>query len=186
MNLSFLPSIDIIIGPMHCGKTSEIIRRLSIYYEMDMKVLYINSKLDTRSDKGFSTHNSTIGNVPFDCLKVMELSECDVSKYDVIAIDESQFFKGLKDTVLRWVEVDKKILIVGGLNGDYKRNAFGEINELISYSDSIIKLNSFCMMCRKKGVMSSALFSKRIIEDKTNILIGGKDIYLPTCRYYTA
>jgi thymidine kinase len=184
MNLSFVPSIDIIIGPVQCGKTSEIIRRLVIYYEMDMKVLYINSVLDTRSERAFSTHNSTIGNIPFTTIKLRDLSGYDVSNYDVIAVDEAQFFNDLKEEVLRWVEVDKKIVIIGGLNGDFRRETFGRINELISYCDNITKLNPFCVLCRKKGVMRMGIFSKRVVgvDDKSTVLIGGKDVYLPSCR----
>jgi len=107
----------------------------------------------------------------------------DVSKYDVIAVDEAQFFRDLKENVLKWVEKMKKIVIVGGLNGDFKRDNFGRINELISYCDTITKLNSFCVLCRKRGIMKAGLFSKRVnLEDDSTVLIGGKDVYLPTCR----
>jgi thymidine kinase len=182
MNLSFFPSIDIIMGPMLCGKTSEVIRRLIIYHEMEMKVLYINNAIDSRSDSAFSTHNATIGKVPFDAIKITDLFSQDVSKYDVIAIDEASFFSDLKETVLKWVEQDKKIVIVAGLNGDFKREPFGQINDLIPYCDSVTKLAPFCMFCRKKGVMRAALFSKRIVPNDCNVLIGGKDVYSPTCR----
>jgi thymidine kinase len=182
MNLSFTPSIDIIIGPMMCGKTSEVIRKLIIYHEMDMKVLYINHVVDTRSKQAVSTHNVTIGNIPFDSIKVEMLGLCDVGKYNVIAIDEAQFFEDLKEVVINWVEKQKKIVIVAGLNGDFRRQPFGQINDLITYCDTITKLTPFCVSCRKKGVIRNALFSKRIISDNSEILIGGKDIYLPTCR----
>jgi thymidine kinase len=182
MNLSFTPSIDIIIGPMMCGKTSEVIRKLIIYHEMDMKVLYINHVVDNRSKMTLSTHNVTIGNIPFDSIKIEMLGLCDISKYDVIAIDEAQFFRDLKNIVVDWVETQKKIVIVAGLNGDFRRQPFGEINELIPYCDAITKLTAFCVSCRKKGVIRNGLFSKRMISDKADIVIGGKDIYLPTCR----
>jgi thymidine kinase len=183
MNLSFIPSIDIIIGPVQCGKTSEIIRRLVIYHDMDMKVLYINSVLDTRSDSVFSTHNITIGKIPFDGVKLKELKGYDVGEYDVIAVDEAQFFDDLRDVVLGWVEGMKKIVIVGGLNGDFRRDRFGRINELISYCDSITKLNPFCVLCRRRGEMRAGIFSKRVnVVDECTVLIGGKDVYLPSCR----
>ena len=41
-------SIDIITGPMFSGKTTELIRRLTIFVEAGMSVLYVNSILDTR------------------------------------------------------------------------------------------------------------------------------------------
>jgi len=183
MNLSFSPSIDIIFGPMFSGKTSEIIRRIIIYHEMALKVLYINSLSDDRSDNAFSTHNSTIGRIPFESIKVEKLADCDVTGYDVIAIDESQLFSDLKEVVIHWCETLKKIVIVAGLNGDFQRKPFGQINSLIPYSDNIIKLTPFCMSCkREKNTIKQAIFTKRTVNNSETVLIGGKDLYIPVCR----
>jgi thymidine kinase len=103
--------------------------------------------------------------------------------HDVVAVDEAQFFPDLKDTVLAWVEKDKKIVIVAGLNGDFRRNQFGQILDLIPYSDNVIKLASFCMSCKQeKNTVKQAHFTKRIIQGNQEILIGGKDAYIPVCR----
>lgn len=150
---------------------------------MEMKVLYINSDKDTRSNESFSTHNCTIGKIPFNSVKISLLSDIDISKYDVIAIDEASFFPDLKNNVLNWVEKQNKILIVAGLNGDYMRQPFGQINDLIPYCDSITKLTAFCINCkRKKNIIKSAHFTKRLLPCDEKILIGGKDLYMPVCR----
>ena len=52
-------SLELICGPMYCGKTTELVRRLSVYNDMNLNVLYINSTLDTRA-KIFSTHNPSL------------------------------------------------------------------------------------------------------------------------------
>lgn len=185
MSLSFQASIDIIFGPMFSGKSTETIRRLIIYHEMEMRVLYINNKLDTRTEYSFSTHNKTIGQLPFHAVKVSELNQVDVENYDVLAIDEAQFFKNLKETVLDWVENRNKIVIIAGLNGDAERKPFGDINNLIPYADKITKLSPFCIKCKKeKNKISEAIFTKKIVklESIDNILIGGKDYYIPVCR----
>lgn len=182
MSLPCRPSIDIIMGPMYSGKSTEVLRRLIIYHEIKKKVLYINSILDNRSSECFSTHNETIGKVPFDAIKSKTLSELDVSKYDVIAVDEAQFFVDLKDAVLSWVETLGKIVIVAGLNGDFRRNPFGQIIDLIPYSDTITKLTPFCSECIDKGTMKAAHFTKRTVISESEILIGGKEAYIPVCR----
>ena len=67
-------SLDLIIGPMFSSKTTELVRRLSIFADMDIPVLYINTELDTRSDQSFSSHNSMItslGNI--DSIKIKTL-----------------------------------------------------------------------------------------------------------------
>ena len=183
MNLSLNPSIDLILAPMYAGKTSELIRRLIIYYEMDMKVLYVNSAKDNRSEDAFSTHNCTIGKIPFKALKTEDIRTLDVSEYSVIGVDEASFFPGLKDTVLKWVEEQGKIVIVAGLNADYLRRPFGELNDLIPFCDSITKLTPFCLTCKKtEGKITPAHFTKRIIKSREDVLVGGKETYIPVCR----
>jgi thymidine kinase len=162
--------------------TSEVIRRLIIYHEIGMKVLYLNTQLDNRADEPFSTHNETIGKVPFDSVKVKILKDTDVDKYDVIAIDEAQFFGDLKEAVLDWVENKRKIVILAGLNGDFRRQPFGQLNDMIPYADTVTKLSPFCIKCIREKKMKAALFTKRTVENDSEILIGGKESYIPVCR----
>lgn len=182
-SLSLEPAIDIIMAPMLTGKTTEVVRRLVIYHEMGMKVLYVNSNKDTRSKDAFSTHNCTLTSIPFDAIKVSDLTTLDVEKYEVIAIDEASFFSNLKETVLRWVEKQNKIVIVAGLNGDFQRQPFGEINDLVPYCDSITKLTAFCVNCKNtKNVIRPAHFTKRTVKSDEKVLVGGKELYIPVCR----
>ena len=182
MNLESFPSIQIIIGPVQSGKTTDLIQRLMINHVMGKKVLYINSILDTRSTEFFSTHNLSIGEVPFKGVKLERLAGYDISEYDVIGVDESQFFDDLKVTILEWVETCGKMVVVCGLDGDYKRKNFGQISELLSYCDSVTKLKAFCMSCMKKGESGLGIFSKRLVENSSSVLIGGGDVYSPVCR----
>lgn len=183
MDLLVTPSLQIIIGPVQSGKTTELITRLFTYTNMGKKVLYINSVLDTRSsEKVFSTHNIEIKDIPCDGVKLEKLSGYDISEYDVLGVDECQFFEDLKDVVCDWVDNCCKIVIVSGLDGDYKRQKFGQITELLSHCDSITKLKSCCMICKKNGVVRDGVFSKRLVEGDSSVLIGGEESYLPVCR----
>lgn len=177
------PSLSLILSPMCAGKSTELIRRLSIYSAMGLPVVYINSVLDTR-DSVFSTHNKTMTTLgTISSLQTNILADCDVSNYKVIGIDESQFYSDLKTFVIENVEVHGKILIVAGLNGDFRRNVFGQMVELIPFCDSITKLSSFCVLCSTKGLMNAAPFTKRIDTSNENqIVIGGYDSYIPVCR----
>jgi len=177
-----LELLQIIIGPVQSGKTTDLIQKLMIHHLMGKKVLYINSILDTRSKEFFSTHNLTIGEVSFKGVKLDRLAEYDISEYDVIGIDESQFFGDLKVNVLDWVDNRGKIVLVYGLDGDYNRENFGQISELLSYCDSITKLKAFCMSCKKKGESGLGIFSKRLVKNSSSVLIGGGEMYAPVCR----
>ena len=76
------------------------------------------------------------------------------------------------------VENHNKIVYICGLDGDFKREKFGEILDLIPYCDKVTKLNSFCSKCRngKKG-----LFSCRVSKETEQVVIGS-DNYKPLCR----
>lgn len=178
-------SLDIIIGPMFSGKTTELIRRLTTYNSIGKKCVYINSSLDNREDTNFSTHNPLLNSINIDSFKIDKINYDFVNMvkdYDVIGIDESQLFEGfLELCVKRLVDTLNKIVIVSGLNGDYKKRKFGKILDLIPNCDNIIKLYPYCKTCSDEGILNKALFSKKInsCEDVIDI---SYDKYIPVCR----
>jgi thymidine kinase len=109
---------------------------------MDMKVLYINSVLDTRSDSVFSTHNITIGKIPFDGFKLKELKGYDVGEYDVIAVDEAQFFDDqLIEVTAQLAKMGKRV-IIAGLDMDYLGKPYGPMPGLLATANFITKFFS--------------------------------------------
>ena len=129
--------IDLILGPMFSGKTSYLLRELLIFSKMGSNVLYINHSLDNRSEESFSTHNPMIEKdriiSSLDMTKTDNLEKVyEMSKgYDIIGIDEAQFFKGLRSYVIDMSEKYGKRVIVASLSGNFKRELFGETVELI-------------------------------------------------------
>ena len=104
-HLNNFSSIDLIIGPMYAGKTTELLRKLNILNNMGLRCVYVNSSQDNRSDKAFSTHNlniTTLGDI--DSIIVGPDKLDDIIKYnkdyDVFGIDEAQLFTKLKNTSL--------------------------------------------------------------------------------------
>ena len=84
-------SIELWIGPMFAGKTSRLLCKARRYAVQNKKVLYLKKKVDTRYDAScIVTHDLW----KEDAHVVTFLSELPVSidDYDVIAIDEGQFF----------------------------------------------------------------------------------------------
>ena len=172
------PSIDLIIGPMFAGKTTELLRRLNIYVELGIPTLYVNSSLDSRSQLTFSTHNPLLKSIDnIDSVKVEYLSEVQIDNYKVIGIDEAQFFTDLKKNVSSYVYKGKKI-IISGLNGDYQQKSFGDIIDLVPLCDSIDLLAPFCKQCTDN--LTPAPFTKRIDSDHNTISIDST--YIPVCR----
>jgi len=170
--------LKILLGCMMSGKTTKIIKECRDEYFLGKKVVYVNSTIDSRSENGYSTHNPDLKNQqqPFDMVKISELFPDNFSKYDVIAIDEGNFHKGLVDCVLCLLEQGKTVL-VAGLDGNFLRQPFGEISSLIPHADIVEKITGKCQYC-----VNSSVYTMRIGSNNEEILIGGSEYYAPVCR----
>ena len=178
MNKGYL---ELIFGPMFSGKTTTLIQRYKQHKLLGHNIVAINYFQDTRyADNGLYSHDG----LNIDCIQAETLQQVfdsnvnKIEKCDVIVINEGQFFKDVFETVIDWVEKKNKIVYVCGLDSDFKRNKFGNFLELIPYCDKITKLKSLCMKC-KNG--EKALFSKRITNHESQIVIGTNN-YIPVCR----
>ena len=168
-------SLKIIMGNMFSGKTSELVRRLKRYEVIGKKILVINSSKDTRCmEHVLRTHD----NMKFECIKTNNLQELNYEQVDIIAIDEAQFFIGLKTFVEKALKHGKTI-ILSGLDGNYKQEKIGEILECIPLADKVFKLSAMCMECMDG---THGPFTKRIVNSNEVELIGGKEMYKAVCR----
>ena len=175
-------SLHLIIGCMMSGKTSKLIE-LSNKYRCNHKILGINHILNQRynTDK-IITHDKRTGIFDYE-IQLDKLDDLIINEYfpyyqqsKIIVIDELQFFKNSYQFIYNAVEKDNKIVIACGLNSDSNKNLFGDIFKLIPISDDIIFLTANCK-CGKK-----AIFSKRITKEKSQILVGDSNDYIPVCR----
>ncbi len=181
--------LHLICGAMCAGKSTELLRRLMRYTATGSKVVYVNHQLDTRSKGPYSTHNKlykekvlNIENMKFTSVAELKSlmdkdSDITLNDFDVIGIDESQFYSDLKDSVTHFVEKLGKYVIVSGLTNDFKRNKFGQILDLEPIADSITKLTALCKRCSSSRKKVKAIFSHRIIkvEDKERDEQNSKD-----------
>ena len=176
-------SIDIIMGCMFSGKSTEIIRLANRYKILDMNVLAVNHSLDNRyHESAVATHS----NLKMECVSIKalcEIKEKFIDRYNecqVLIIEEAQFFPGLYDFVLAACEEDNKKVLVVGLDGDSNRNEFGEILKLIPVCDSVKKLYGLCVKC-KDG--TKACFTKRLVDNDSQIFIGSSE-FVAVCRHH--
>jgi len=170
--------IEIILGPMFSGKSTELLRRTSRYEAIGKQVLLINHSNDSRTTDLIKTHS----NQTQQALKVSSLIPLlKMNAYinaDVIGIDESQFFDDLHDFICI-TEYHNKIFIIAGLDGDYKRRPIGQILSLIPMCDTVDKLTSLDMM-DKDG--SPGIFTKRIGDSDELVVIGAENDYVSVNR----
>ena len=174
--------VEIILGCMMAGKTTEMVRRISRYEAIGKNTLIINSNLDTRTGDSVKTHNNETKKA-LKTLNLMDIVETDeYATSDIIGLDEAQFFKDLKKFVL--YSEKTKTIIISGLDGDSNREPFGQILECIPLCDNVTKLTALDMIS-KDG--SAGIFSKRIINDNQQIFIGSSESFLAVSRknYFT-
>ena len=171
--------LEIIMGPMFAGKSTELIRRIRELKILNKKFKSIKPLIDNRySDNMIVSHNDD----KIDCVTVEAIDDfitlVDLNKIDTIFIEEGQFFSDLKEGVLRLLEEFECNVIIVGLDGDFNRKKFGEILDLIPYCDSCVKLSALCKLCNDG---TRAIFSHRNNQSKKQIEIGATE-YIPLCR----
>lgn len=162
------------IGPMYSGKTSSLVSVYNSYISNNITPLVVNYIGDTRYPD-YETHMSTHDSIKIPCVRYENLKEINIENYDVILINEGQFFKDLKEWVIDAVNNKQKYVYVAGLDGDFQQNPIGDVLYIIPYADEVTKLTAICK-CNKK-----ALFSHRITSEKSQICIGASN-YIPLCR----
>jgi thymidine kinase len=174
--------IEVILGCMFSGKTTELIRVYQKWHGKNQEPLVINFEGDTRygDDDQLRTHNK----LSVKCIKVNKLNNVDIEliqNANIILINEGQFFSDLVEFCKYWTDEQQKYIVVCGLDGDYKREPFQNIMNLIPLANSVTKLTGFCDECIHPV---EAVFTGRITNSDERILIGGNDMYKPLCRYH--
>tara|TARA_Y100000816_G_C25977061_1_gene510062 strand:- start:203 stop:754 length:552 start_codon:yes stop_codon:yes gene_type:complete len=171
--------LEIFIGPMFAGKTSKLLELSSYFNKNNIPTIALTHSDDVRySIDKLSSHNRDM----IKCFKYKQIvnliynKEINLDQVQNILIDEGQFFDDL-NLVIDLVEIYKKHVYVFGLDGDFNRNKFGKILDLIPYCDKVTKLHSICSKCRKPG-----LFSKRLVANKEQTLVGTSNEYTSLCR----
>ncbi|XP_040583494.1 thymidine kinase, cytosolic [Lepeophtheirus salmonis] len=167
--------IQLIIGPMFSGKSTELIRRLKRYQIAKYKCLNIKYAKDTRYDSNaISTHDrivlDAVSSLSLDTLKERAMD------FDVIGIDEGQFFPDIV-SFCETMANSGKIVVIAALDGTFQRKGFPNIMELVPLSESVTKLNSVCMICYGEGS-----YTKRTTNEKEIEVIGGTETYMSVCR----
>jgi len=173
-------SLEIIMGPMFSGKSSELIRRVNRLTTIGKPYVVYSSLNDNRYGiEGVYTHDMN----SIHCVSVQTLRETiqtqEFQDSEYIFIDEAQFFKDLYNYVIDIVDIHKKRVIVIGLNGDSERVPFGQINDLVPHCDKLQLLHALCSRC-KDG--TPGIFSLRTTENSNQICVGSVDIYQAVCR----
>ena len=104
-----------------------------------------------------------------------DVSDTLFNACNIVVIEEAQFFTDLIEFINKCLK-NNKIIYVAGLDGDSNMKPFGDILKLIPMCDSLKRLSALCLEC-KDG--TEAHFTKRIVKNDNQTLIGSSDLYIP-------
>ena len=193
--------LTVILGCMFAQKTTELLRYIRRYQSIGQSVLVVNSHRDVRYGTGqVISHDRDNAE---EAQMVVNLADVDddvrSGAYDVVAIDEGQFFPDLFDYVSRWADECPVHIVVAGLDGTFQREPFGHMVCLIPHAEEVLRLSALCVRCADG---TKAIYSKRVVRQEkaleqeqvgrevhitvekteTVIQVGSAESYQPVCR----
>lgn len=171
-------SIELIMGPMFSGKSTELLREYRNSQEKGHKVALIKHAVDQRYQG--QTEVVTHSNDRMQAYAVHELKDPAINdvldRSSHIFIDEGQFFPDI-DTSAEMLASKGKRVVVAALDGTFGKEPFPGIAKLIPRADRYRKILAKCHGCG-----DDAPFSKRLTDEDDIVVIGGADKYHAVCR----
>lgn len=176
-------SFELITGPMSCGKTEELLRRIRRCQIAKKHLKVFSPAIDTREHGDYIKSRNGL---TADAIKIehsIQILQHVKPSDEVIAIDELQFFDSNITKVITVLMNEGKAVIGSGLELDFKSEPFGSMPELMCIATKVDKLHAICMKCR----CEEATRTQRLINgkpaDKSSplIMIGGDEAYEARC-----
>jgi thymidine kinase len=172
--------IEVISGPMFSGKSEELIRRLRRARIARQRVACYKPDIDLRyhrtaiASHGSQTHEAcSVTNV--DHLKAALFPH--LHDYDVIGIDEAQFFDTtITPLIVELVHLGKRV-VLAGLDTTFAAEPFHPIPELMAIADDVTKLSAVCMVCGQP-----AIHTQRLGQSQELVVVGAAGLYEARCR----
>ena len=173
--------LEMMIGPMYAGKTS---RLMNVYKQMklcNIPCVLVNHAHDARYGlpSAVTNHDSqhVVGTAATSLHQSFPIST--EMAHAAYLINEAQFF----EDVVSWTKTAvsapyNKHIVLGGLDGDYKRDPFGNWLDLIPFADRVEKLGSICACCKK----ARAIFTQRLQGYGDDLIVIDDKAYQPVCR----
>lgn len=177
--------LEVIAGPMYCGKTEELIRQVKRAAIAQKHVQVFKHAIDARyghdrkvfSHAGLSFQSELV-------TKASQILKNVQPDTEFVAIDESQWFGKSLVAVVQALLNKGKHVIIAGLALTYDRTPFIPMPTLMAMADKVTKLSAICQICGEEAV-----FHKRITDGKKidpleadPSLVGRSDAYEARCR----
>lgn len=176
-------TFELITGPMSCGKTEELLRRIRRCVIAKQKIKVFSPQIDTRSNGDYIESRNGLWT---DAIKVehsIQIMQNVKPDDEVIAIDELQFFDSNIVKVISTLMKEGKKVIGTGLELDFKSEPFGSMPQLMCIATRVDKLEAVCMKCGSEHASRTQRLINGEPADKSSplIMIGGDETYEARC-----
>jgi thymidine kinase len=174
--------LEVICGPMFCGKSEELIRRLRRAEIAGQRALVVKPAVDDRYDVGH-----VVSHAGAKMRAVTAESSAEVQRlangYDAVGIDEVQFFDdGIVDAIDGLVRRGVRV-VAAGLAQDFRGLPFGALPTLLCVAEFVDKLEAVCHRCGGPATMTQRLVDGRPAPfGGATIQVGALDSYEARCR----
>ena len=168
--------IEVICGSMFSGKTEELIRRLKRAELAQQKVAVFKPSMDQRyAQNNVVSHDSN----EFEALAVNNAHELltRAQGYEVIGLDEAQFFDSEIVTVCNTLANEGMRVIIAGLDMDFKGVPFGPMPQLMATAEYVTKVHAICSQTGRL-----AQYSYRLDPNDDIVLLGETQEYQALSR----
>lgn len=160
--------LEVIAGPMYCGKTEELIRQVKRATIGKKKVQVFKPAIDLRYGKDKKLYSHAGRTFDSEMVKsARDILPLVHKEADLIGIDEAQHLGEALVAVVETLLSQGKQVIVTGLALTFDRKPFTPIPTLMAMADRVTKLSAICMLCGEEAV-----YHKRVgtVKSKANAL----------------
>jgi thymidine kinase len=171
--------LEVIVGCMFSGKSTELIRRLRGAAAQGQVVVAVKPRRDTRYGAAdLATHaGERFPATAVEDAGAMAGVLAAAGRAAVVGIDEGHFFGvELAGAALRLREEGRRVL-VAGVDLDHRGAPFEPFASLRSVADEVLRLTAPCAVCG-----GPAVHSQRLVASADRIVVGGAEAYEPRCE----
>lgn len=186
-------SLTVICGSMCSGKSEELIRQVGRFTIAGFNVLVFKPSIDNREILKLDLNPlSYISSRSGSWTKCVAVNNCEEilntsleSDADVVAIDEVMFFSDTEKfiDIIQQLLAAKKIIIIAGLDLNFRGEPFGAMPDLLAIADNVVKLTAICSVCQD----DTYCITQRLIDGvpahyNDPLIVVGASQYEPRCR----
>ena len=170
-------SLDLIIGPMFAGKTTEICRLLRRHVIAGKDCIMVKfAGSDRYGTHGVTNHDGVNCNgFPTITSTTLRGIYNELVLYTVVAVDEVQFFGDAFEIIKKLILIGKTV-IASGLLADSNLDPFPSVSQLMAISTSVEQLTAICVECGAIAPTTHKTANKSVHNQ-----IGGKELYQALC-----